>query len=92
LFFAIFREGTAAFFAFNPNLREIVMDFGKGLTNGMTHEKGTVLIIDDDLNQNISIRGALERQRYKVHSVTNYREGRRMITEALPDVMVNQRQ
>ena len=64
------------------------MDFGKGLTNGMAHEKGTVLIIDNDLNQNISIRGALERQRYKVHSATNYSEGRRMIHEALPDVIV----
>ena len=50
--------------------------------------KGTILIIDDDLNQNISVSRALERQQFRVYSATTYNEGRRIIREAEPDIIV----
>ena len=49
---------------------------------------GTILLIDSDRNQNISNRGALERQRYTVHTATDYAEARRVMREAEPDIIV----
>ena len=50
--------------------------------------KGTVLLIDNNENQNISNRGALTRSRYTVHIATAYNEARNMIGEVNPDIIV----
>ena len=50
--------------------------------------KGTVLLIDNNENQNISNRGALTRSRYTVHIATSYTEARSMIEDIYPDVIV----
>jgi len=50
--------------------------------------KGTVLLIDNNENQNISNRGALTRSRYTVHIATAYHEARNMIKDINPDVIV----
>jgi len=49
---------------------------------------GTVLLIDNDDNQNISNRGVLERKRYTVHTATDIACARSMIWETEPDVIV----
>jgi len=54
----------------------------------MTAYKGTVLLIDNDNNQNISNHGVLTRQRYNVYTATAYAEARRIIEESQPDVIV----
>ena len=50
--------------------------------------KGTVLLIDNNENQNISNRGALERSRYTVYTATAYAQARTMIRDENPDVIV----
>ena len=49
---------------------------------------GTVLLIDNDSDQNISNRGVLERERYTVHTATAYAQARALIQEANPDIIV----
>jgi len=49
---------------------------------------GTILLIDNDSDQNISTRSALERKRYTVHTVTDYAEAHKVMREAKPDVIV----
>ena len=49
---------------------------------------GTVLLIDNDNNQNISNRRALERKNFTVYTVGDYQEARRVIQEAKPDIIV----
>jgi len=50
--------------------------------------KGTVLLIDDNENQNISNCGALGRMKYTVHVATSYTEARSMIEDIKPDLIV----
>jgi two-component system OmpR family response regulator len=50
--------------------------------------KGTVLLIDNNENQNISNRGVLGRMKYTVHVATSYTEARSMIEEINPDIIV----
>jgi len=49
---------------------------------------GTILLIDSDSNQTLSIRRALERQMYTVYTAVDYHEARRIIHEAKPDIIV----
>ena len=49
---------------------------------------GIILLIDNDINQNISNRGALERKRYMVYTATAYAQARQLIAETKPDVIV----
>jgi DNA-binding response OmpR family regulator len=50
--------------------------------------KGTVLLIDNNENQNISNFGALTRSRYTVHIATDYNEAQSMIVDINPDIIV----
>jgi len=49
---------------------------------------GTILLIDNDNNQNISNRRALERKNFTVYTAADYHEARRVIQEAKPDIIV----
>ena len=49
---------------------------------------GTILLIDSDINQTLSICRALERQMYTVYTAADYHEARRTIHEAKPDIIV----